>query len=89
MSDNAYRKVNGEWVSIPHRSADKAGDLEVPIPTIREVLKGHAFQEMTAPGLYPTQDTVCSCGATPGSRPDDGDDAWWIDHVVTVLAGEN
>lgn len=49
-----------------------------------EVLLAHEFRGEQPPGLYPTQPTVCSCGATPRRRPSEGDWAWWVRHVAGV-----
>lgn len=53
---------------------------------LHAVLLLHEFQEEPPPGLYPSAPTVCSCGETPGTRPDEGDWAWWVAHVSALAA---
>lgn len=76
----AVRKnETGAWEEILHRTLSTKQDL----PTVA-ALREHRFQDEQAPGLYPEQPTVCSCGATPPTRPDD-DYEWWIEHVITEI----
>jgi len=55
--------------------------------TVEQTLRDHAFQPVQAPGLYPEQDTICSCSQSPASEPPDGDYAWWAWHVSLIAAG--
>lgn len=54
---------------------------------LTEVLLAHQFLEAEPPGLYPYASTVCGCGQTPASPPEDGDWEWWVWHVSLLVEG--
>ena len=58
----------------------------------KEVLTVHTYQDWdTNDGLlYPggSAQTVCACGATPDLPPPEGDWAWWVAHVVSLIDKE-
>lgn len=80
------RDESGRWEEIYHRRWTEDDLIATDwLPAwVRNALRDHQFQEEPAPGLYPDSPTVCSCGATPGLRPDD-DYEWWIDHLLTSV----
>jgi hypothetical protein len=86
MDENsgAFRKApDGTWAEIPHTAREAVPEGQaVDAGRLRDTLRAHMYQSPTAPGLYPEQPTVCSCGGSPPRQPED-EAEWWLDHVVT------